>query len=142
MKISEVVRGKGDGVITISPESSVGDLLALLAEHRIGAVVVSGDGRSVHGIDSERDVVRHLHSGGSAIIEGPAAAIMTTEVRTAGMESDLDELETTMTEHRIRHVPIVVDGQLAAIVSIGDVVKNRINSLQAERDQLTAYISS
>ena len=142
MKISEVVRGKGDGVITISPESSVGDLLALLAEHRIGAVVVSGDGSSVHGIVSERDVVRHLHSGGSAIIEGPVSAIMTSEVRTADMESDLDELETTMTEHRIRHVPIVVDGQLAAIVSIGDVVKNRIKSLQAERDQLTAYISS
>lgn len=141
MKISEVVRGKGGGVITITPEATVGDLLALLAEYRIGAVVVSGDGTAVNGIVSERDVVRHLHSTGSAILGGPVSAIMTSEVRTADMESDLDDLESTMTEHRIRHVPIVVDGELAAIVSIGDVVKNRINSLQAERDQLTAYIS-
>ena len=141
MKISEVVRGKG-GVVTIAPDASVGELLTLLAEHRIGAVVVSGDGAAVHGIVSERDIVRHLHSTGADIIGGPVSAIMTSEVRTAGMDSDLDELESTMTEHRIRHVPIVVDGQLAAIVSIGDVVKNRISSLQAERDQLEAYISS
>jgi len=141
MKISEVVRGKG-GVVTIAPDASVGELLTLLAEHRIGAVVVSGDGASVHGIVSERDIVRHLHSTGADIIGGPVSAIMTSEVRTAGMDSDLDELESTMTEHRIRHVPIVVDGQLAAIVSIGDVVKNRISSLQAERDYLEAYISS
>ena len=141
MKISEVVRGKG-GVVTIAPDASVGELLTLLAEHRIGAVVVSGDGASVDGIVSERDIVRHLHSTGADIIGGPVSAIMTSEVRTAGMDSDLDELESTMTEHRIRHVPIVVDGQLAAIVSIGDVVKNRISSLQAERDYLEAYISS
>ena len=141
MKISEVVRGKG-GVVTIAPDASVGELLTLLAEHRIGAVVVSGDGASVHGIVSERDIVRHLHSTGADIIGGPVSAIMTSEVRTAGMDSDLDELESTMTEHRIRHVPILVDGQLAAIVSIGDVVKNRISSLQAERDYLEAYISS
>lgn len=140
MKISEVVRSKGNGVVTITPDATVGDLLAMLSEHRIGAVVVSGDGTSVSGIVSERDVVRHLHSSGPGIIEGPVSQIMTSEVRTAGPDSDLEELETTMTEHRIRHVPIVVDGQLAAIVSIGDVVKNRINSLQAERDQLYGYI--
>ena len=134
MKISEVVRTKGNGVVTITPDATVGDLLAMLSEHRIGAVVVSGDGTSVSGIVSERDVVRHLHSSGPGIIEGPVSQIMT------GPDSDLEELETTMTEHRIRHVPIVVDGKLAAIVSIGDVVKNRINSLQAERDQLYGYI--
>ena len=142
MKISEVVRGKGAAVVTIVPDASVGELLALLAEHRIGAVVVSTDGSSVNGIVSERDVVRHLHSTGAGILQGPVSAIMTAQVRTASIDSDLDELESTMTEHRIRHVPVVIDGQLAAIVSIGDVVKNRINSLQAERDQLTAYISS
>ncbi|CCH73097.1 conserved hypothetical protein [Nostocoides australiense Ben110] len=142
MKISEVVRGKGDGVITIAPDASVGDLLALLAEHRIGAVVVSADGSAVHGIVSERDVVRHLHSAGADILSGPVSAIMTSDVRTAGPDSDLDELESTMTEHRIRHVPILVDGRLAAIVSIGDVVKNRISNLQAEREQLIGYIQS
>ena len=142
MKISEVVRGKGAAVVTIVPDASVGGLLALLAEHRIGAVVVSTDGSSVNGIVSERDVVRHLHSTGAGILQGPVSAIMTAQVRTASIDSDLDELESTMTEHRIRHVPVVIDGQLAAIVSIGDVVKNRIHTLQAERDQLSAYISS
>lgn len=142
MKISEVVRHKGGGgaVVTIGPDATVGDLLALLAQYRIGAVVVSGDGSSVDGIVSERDVVRHLHTSGPAIIQGPVSGIMTAEVRTCAPDSELDDLESTMTEHRIRHVPVVVDGQLHAIVSIGDVVKNRIQSLQAERDQLEAYI--
>ena len=114
----------------------------MLFRSRIGAVVVSTDGSSVNGIVSERDVVRHLHSTGAGILQGPVSAIMTAQVRTASIDSDLDELESTMTEHRIRHVPVVIDGQLAAIVSIGDVVKNRIHTLQAERDQLSAYISS
>ncbi len=139
MRISDVVRDK-QGVVTISSDASVKDLLALLAEHRIGAVVVSDDGEAVHGIVSERDVVRHLHSGGSGILEGAVSAIMTSEVRTAEPSGELGDLERLMTEHRIRHVPIVVDGKLAGIVSIGDVVKRRIDSLQAERDQLEAYI--
>lgn len=140
MKISEIVRTKGGTVITIGPDATVGELLALLAEHRIGAVVVSGDGDAVDGIVSERDVVRHLHSTGADIIGGPVSSIMTTSVRTAAPETDLDELESTMTDHRIRHVPVVVDGHLHAIVSIGDVVKHRILTLQAERDQLVTYI--
>jgi CBS domain-containing protein len=139
MRISDVVRDK-QGVVTISSDASVKDLLALLAEHRIGAVVVSDDGEGVHGIVSERDVVRHLHSSGAGILDGAVSAIMTREVRTADPHGELSDLETMMTEHRIRHVPIVTDGKLAAIVSIGDVVKRRIEGLQAERDQLEAYI--
>ena len=139
MRISDVVRDK-QGVVTISSGASVKELLALLSEHRIGAVVVSDDGEGVHGIVSERDVVRHLHSGGAAILDGSVGAIMTREVRTAEPGGELGDLERLMTEHRIRHVPIVSDGKLAAIVSIGDVVKRRIDSLQAERDQLEAYI--
>lgn len=140
MKISEVVRQKGQTVITIIPDASVSELLGLLAEHGIGAVVVSSDGSSVDGIVSERDIVRHLNRDGAAILEGPVAAIMTAEVRTADPDHDVEHLESTMTEHRIRHVPVLVDGRLHAIVSIGDVVKNRINSLQAERDQLVTYL--
>lgn len=140
MRISDVVRNKGSEVVTISSEASVKDLLALLADKKIGAVVVSDDGESVHGIVSERDVVRHLHSSGAAVLTGPVSAIMTSEVRTIGPDADLEELERTMTDHRIRHVPVVQDGKLHAIVSIGDVVKNRIESLQAERDQLYGYI--
>jgi CBS domain-containing protein len=80
MKISDIVRRKGDEVVTIRSEQSVHELLALLSEHGIGALVVSDDGETVAGIVSERDIVRHLHSGGAAIIDGPVAATMTSEV--------------------------------------------------------------
>lgn len=140
MRISDVVRQKGATVVTIVPDASVAQLLALLAEHRIGAVVVSVDGAAVDGIVSERDVVRHLHRRGAEVLNGPVSAIMTAQVRTAGPDDQLGDLEATMTEHRIRHVPVVIDGQLHAIVSIGDVVKNRIEDLKSERDQLVGYI--
>lgn len=141
MKISDVLRTKGTDVVTVTPESTVGELLARLAEHRIGAVVVSSGEGVIDGIVSERDVVRHLHSDGVGVLEGPVSAIMTAEVHTCGEHDDISGLETEMTERRIRHVPVVRDGKLVAIVSIGDVVKHRIRDLSAERDQLTAYIS-
>ena len=140
MRISEVVRGRTGQVVTIGSDASVGDLLALLSDHKIGAVVVSDDGESVHGIVSERDVVRHLHSTGADILTGPVSAIMTREVQTITPDADLSEVERTMTDNRFRHVPVVVDGKLHAIVSIGDIVKNRIDELQSERDQLVGYI--
>ncbi|KGN36608.1 CBS domain-containing protein [Knoellia subterranea] len=140
MRISDVVKRKGDTVITVRSDASVTALLDLLAEHGIGAVVVSdGDGK-VDGIVSERDIVRHLQKSGADVLGGPVSAIMTTEVHTCVPEDELGDLEHTMTEHRFRHVPVVVDGQLRAIVSIGDVVKHRMTDLQAERDQLSAYI--
>jgi CBS domain-containing protein len=143
VKISDVVRSKGDGVVTVTPDTSVGDLLALLEEHRIGAVVVSTDGGSVDGIVSERDVVRHLHSDGPGMLAGPVSAIMTSEVTTGSADDEIAALAATMTELRVRHVPIVDgDGRLAAIVSIGDIVKHRLNELQSERDQLRDYITS
>lgn len=142
MKIAEIVRTKGDKVVTIRSDKTVGELLALLAEHHIGAVVVSDDdGQSVGGIVSERDIVRHLNSTGADILGGPVSAIMTHEVFTCTHDLQLADLETTMTERRIRHVPIVEDGRLRAIVSIGDVVKHRISDLQSERDQLVGYIN-
>ena len=136
-----MLKRKGGDVVTVRPDATVTDLLALVAEHRIGAVVVSGDGSSVDGIVSERDVVRHLHSDGAALLDGPVSAIMTTTVHTCTPEESLEELATAMTDRRIRHVPVVVDGALQAIVSIGDIVKFRIDTLQAERDQLRDYIS-
>lgn len=142
MRIADVVKRKGGDVVTVRPDATVTELLALLSEHRIGAVVVSDDGDQVHGIVSERDIVRHLHSGGSGILEGPVAQIMTSEVHTCGPEDELADLAGAMTERRIRHVPVVIDGQLAAIVSIGDIVKSRIDDLQAERDQLRDYIQT
>lgn len=140
MRISDVVKRKGGTVVTVRSDASVTDLLDLLAEHRIGAVVVSDDGSTIAGIVSERDVVRHLQKDGAGILEGPVSTIMTAEVQTCSPEDELVALEHTMTENRFRHVPVVVDGKLTAIVSIGDVVKHRITDLQAERDQLSAYI--
>ena len=137
-----MVRRKGADVITVRSDASVTELLSLLSEHRIGAVVVSDDGESVDGIVSERDIVRHLHTDGAALLEAPVGQIMTSDVHTCGPDDSLDDLETAMTGGRFRHVPVVVDGKLHAIVSIGDVVKNRIDDLQAERDQLRTYIQS
>lgn len=140
MRIHEVIRRKGDTVVTIPPRASVNELLALLAEHGIGAVVVSEDGRTVAGIVSERDVVRHLHTAGPEVLEQPVSAIMTTEVHACAPEDELESLARTMTEHRVRHLPVVVDGRLRAIVSIGDVVKHRMSELESEKDALEDYI--
>ena len=135
-----MVRRKGSVVVTVRSEETVERLLALLEEHGIGALVVSDDGETVTGIVSERDVVRHLHSDGAAVLQAPVSQIMTSEVKTCDPDMAIEELARTMTDHRIRHVPVVVDGRLHAIVSIGDIVKHRIDELQTERDQLVGYI--
>lgn len=135
-----MVRRKGDVVVTVRSEDTVERLLALLDEHGIGALVVSDDGETVSGIVSERDVVRHLHRDGSAVLNAPVSQIMTSDVQTCDFDVPIEDLARTMTELRIRHVPVVVDGRLRAIVSIGDIVKHRIDELQSERDQLVGYI--
>jgi CBS domain-containing protein len=140
MKISDVIRDKSNNdVITITPDATVRDLLALLAEHNIGAVIVSGDGASVDGIVSERDVVRKLN-GNDEVLDGPVEEIMTAVVQTCEPDQDVDQLMVQMTERRIRHVPVVDDGELIAVISIGDVVKSRIGQLEFERDQLDSYV--
>ncbi len=141
MRIGDVLRLKGGKVVTVPPDTDVAGLLAVLAEHRIGAVVVSREGSSVEGIVSERDIVRALATRGAAVLKEPVTAIHTTEVRTVTPEAHVDEVERLMTERRFRHVPVVVDGKLRGIVSIGDVVKNRIDELEAERSTLTDYIT-
>ena len=143
MRISDVLSGKsGDQaapVVTISPDASVRDLLALLARHNIGAVVVSSDGAAVEGIVSERDVVRRLNDS-DGVLEGPVSAIMTRDVFTCPADAPVDDLRAVMTERRIRHVPVVTDGRLSGIISIGDVVKSSMDQLQFERDQLDSYV--
>jgi CBS domain-containing protein len=141
MRINDVLRAKGTQVVTVTPDTTVRRLLAVLAEHRIGAVVVSGDGRSVGGIASERDIVRALDRRGAAVMSEPVTAIFTAEVRTVTPETPLEDVMRLMTELRVRHAPVVVDGALAGIVSIGDVVKNRIDELETERTALTDYIT-
>lgn len=142
MRISDVLRTKGSGAHTISPDALVTDLITQLAEHHVGALVVSGDGSTVAGIVSERDVVRRLHSAGAEVLQWRVSEIMTVDVHSAAPETQVEDLAREMTDRRIRHVPVVVDGALVGIVSIGDVVKNRIDELQTERDQLEAYVRS
>lgn len=140
MRIGEILEAKAHrDVVTISPGAGVRELLALLAEHNIGALVVSSDGSSLEGIVSERDVVRHLHSDGT-VVDNTVAAIMTPVVETCGPDDDLDAVMATMTSRRFRHVPVVADGVVTGIVSIGDVVKHKIGQLQFERDQLDFYV--
>ena len=140
MKINDVIKGKSSAkIITITPEKTVRELLALLAEHNIGAVVVSGDGNSVDGIVSERDVVRKLN-GNDETLDATVEQIMTSVVQTCEPGHDVDELMVQMTERRIRHVPVVDNGELIAVISIGDVVKSRITQLEFERDQLDSYV--
>ena len=140
MRISDVLSAKpSHDVVTIRPDAGVRDLIALLAEHNIGALIVSSDGEQVDGIVSERDVVRHLHHDGT-VINNTVRAIMTAVVETCDHDTHLDELMKVMTERRIRHVPVVHDGKLTGIISIGDVVKHRIDQLEFERDQLDSYV--
>jgi len=140
MRISEVVAGKASqDIVTIKPEATVRELVALLAEHNIGAAVVSGDGSSVSGIVSERDVVRQLN-GNDQALSATVADIMTTNVRTCEPTSSLDEVRRVMTDGRFRHLPVVDDGRLVGVVSIGDIVKAHIAEVEFERDQLDSYV--
>jgi CBS domain-containing protein len=140
MRISDVLAGKpSHEVVTIAPDSTVRDLLGLLAQHNVGAVVVSADGTAVDGIVSERDIVRRLHDD-EGVLEAPVAQIMTTQVRTCEPDTPVDDLRVVMTERRIRHVPVVDGGRLSGIISIGDVVKSSLDQLQFERDQLDSYV--
>jgi CBS domain-containing protein len=141
MRISDVLRVKGAQVVTVPPDAQVGHLLNVLAEHRIGAVVVSANGTTVDGIVSERDIVRALAERGPAVISEPVTAIFTADVFTVGLDAQLEDLMRIMTERKVRHLPVVVDGALAGIVSIGDVVKKRIDELEDERSALSNYIS-
>src|SRR4029078_3928143 len=140
MRISDVLSSKSGGeVVTIPPDATVRELLGLLAQHNIGAVVVSADGAAVDGIVSERDVVRRLHEDES-VLGGAVSAIMTSEVATTEPHTPLDDVRALITDRRIRHVPVVTDGNLVGIISIGDVVKSSIDQLQFERDQLDSYV--
>jgi CBS domain-containing protein len=142
MHIRQLLRRKGADVATVDATTSVRTALALLAEHGVGALVVSQDGRRVDGIVSERDVVRALHERGAGLLADPVSSVMTAQVHTCVPDAGVEELARTMTEHRVRHVPVVEHGALVGIVSIGDVVKARLDQLEEERAQLVDYIQT
>ena len=141
MHIHDVLQSKGSNAVeTIAPDAPVRDLVSRLAERNIGALVVSSDGETALGIVSERDVVRHLPDGPD-VLDAPVSSIMTSDIQVCDLDDSLEQLMATMTEHRIRHVPVVRDGKLVGLVSIGDAVKQRMSQLEFERDQLDRYVT-
>ncbi|BCI82790.1 CBS domain-containing protein [Mycobacterium sp. SMC-18] len=140
MRIADVLSNKGAAVATIAPETTVSQLLASLAALNIGAMVVVGDD-GLAGIVSERDVVRELHKRGGGLLGQPVSEIMTTVLATCTPRDTVDHLVVLMTQNRVRHVPVLDDGRLAGIVSIGDVVKTRMEELETEQQHLQDYIT-
>lgn len=151
MTIKHVLQTKGSDVATISPDATLTELVDRLAEYRIGALVVSADGRRIDGIVSERDIVRALRSDGLPALRDSRLIhldrvkvrdIMTAEVTTCSPETSIEEVMATITAGRIRHVPVLVEGELVGLVSIGDVVKARISHLEWERSALVEYVTT
>lgn len=141
MRIKDVLESKGGAdVVTIRAEATLAELIEELTKHNFGALVVSDDGRQVAGIVSERDVVRKLREGPGAL-DIPVSDVMTTDVHVCEPHDSLDDLMRQMTNARVRHIPVVVDGELSGLVSIGDAVKARISELEFERDQLNQYVA-
>ena len=147
MKIAQILATKGSDVVIVSPDDRIVTVLALLAEHGIGAVVVSADGRTIDGIVSERDIVRAMAADPDAGTTGgvrprSVASLMTAAVVTVGLDTDLDEAMETMTSSRFRHLPVVDDdGHIAGLVSIGDVVKAKLSALEDEKSALLDYVN-
>lgn len=141
MTVRQILKRKGNSVATVNPDASISAALESLAAHGIGALVVTESERKVAGILSERDIVRGLSSSGAGALDMKVADLMTTEVHTCTEASTTAELMNMMTSQRFRHVPVVEDGELVGIVSIGDVVNSRLNELESEARHLTNYIS-
>ncbi len=142
MNVEDVLRGKSLGsgesgpVATIRPDSTVADVVVALREQNIGALVVSSDGSHVDGIISERDIVRLLGEGPAPVLERAVSEVMSTNVRTCSMTDQLAELAQQMTVNRIRHLIVASEGRMVGIVSIGDVVKSRLDQLEEEKARL------
>lgn len=142
MKVKDILKTTNRTVVTAPPQMCVIELSARLAEHNIGAIIISETGKDIVGIVSERDIVRGLHRNGENLLAEPAVAIMTSTVTTCGPEQDTEAIAQLMTSQRIRHIPVVDETGLIGLISIGDIVNQRIAELTNERDQLTTYISS
>ncbi len=142
MAVAHILRQKGTSVFTVEPGDSVQTIVDMLARHRIGAVVVVDPAGGIAGIVSERDVVRAMVGDVAGVASMTAKDIMTAKVRTCSPTDSEAELMQMMTESRIRHLPVVANGRVTGMISIGDVVKLRIESMEAEADQMKTYIAS
>ncbi len=142
MIVSQILKSKGGQVYTVSKETTIIEISCLLASNRVGAAVIVDGNGSVEGIISERDIVCGFSKYGAKVLDMPAEDLMTKNVIMRGTESHINELMLEMSNSRIRHMPILDDGELVGLISIGDVVKNRVEELQAEGDMLREYIAT
>src|SRR5436305_12304884 len=142
MNVETILRDKGNWVATIRPDATIAEAVDMLNRERIGAIVVSEDGESVDGILSERDIVIALADGGAELLSRNVDEIMTRRVVTCGPEDTVQELMAEMTNRRMRHLPVVSNGRLCGIVSIGDLVKNRLDEVEFEAKSLRSFIAS
>jgi CBS domain-containing protein len=141
MNVETILRDKGDWVATIRSDATIAAAVEMLNRERIGALVVSDDGAEVAGVLSERDIVRALGLHGEDLLSRPVDEIMTRDVITCRPVDTVGELMSEMTNRRIRHLPVVADGRLRGIVSIGDVVKNRLDEVEFEASSLRSFIA-
>ena len=141
MLVHQIVKSKSDdAVVTVVPGSSIASAAKVLAERRIGTVVISTDGIRAEGILSERDIVRELARKGGSILQDPVESHMTAKLVTCTREDKADDILSRMTEGRFRHMPVVEDGQLIGLITLGDVVKARLTELAMEKDALQGMI--
>lgn len=141
MTVKAILDIKGRDVVTITAEKTVNDAAALLARHGIGAVVVTSGNERIAGIISERDIVRVIAADGASTLEKPVSAVMTARVQICQESNTINEVMQIMTEGRFRHLPVMQDGRMIGIISIGDVVKHRLHELETEAHMLHDYIS-
>ena len=142
MKVSQILQSKGAEVFAVSPSKTVGQAVEMLGDKNIGAVVVKDDNGNLSGILSERDVVRNIQKNGTECLSAPVSSCMTANPHHCGLETSVDDLMNQMTEKRIRHMPVVQDGNLVGMVSIGDVGKRKIEKTEQEAAALKEYIAS
>ena len=142
MRIADILANKGSAVATVGRQATVSEVVTELSRRRIGALVVSPDGVHIDGIVSERDIVRRLDRLGADLLSTPVSSIMSTPVFTCSPTDTPEEVMATMTNRRVRHVPVTEDGALCGLVSIGDVVKSRIEALEADHKVLVEYITA
>ena len=140
MQVMQILKDKGDAVTTMPGEALVADAVRLLNEQRIGSIVITNRRGEIDGILSERDIVHALAERGLDLLEARVADLMTRHVFTCTPDTSLEELMRQMTQRRIRHLPVLSGGQLCGIISIGDVVKNRLMELETEATTLREYI--
>ena len=142
MQVATILATKGRSVVTVKAGTSIPEIAQLLKSKKIGAAVVTDDGGHVAGIISERDLVHGLARHGVRLLDMRVGELMTRDVQTCGVDLDIDDVMKVMTESRIRHLPVVEGGTLAGIISIGDVVKYRLDALEDEANQLKRYIAT